>query len=167
VFAWNQSRQMVPGWFGAGRALRELVRERGVPFVRKMRQEWPFFATTLDAVAVALATADMPIAAEYASLVEDQALARSLFRVIALDYFRAVRAIETLAQRGTLLAPGSPLARTIELRNPYVDPMSFIQIELLRRKRALVREGGAVPQDLQRAILLTINGVAAGLRNTG
>ncbi|MGO8998196.1 MAG: phosphoenolpyruvate carboxylase [Polyangiaceae bacterium] len=167
VFAWNQSRQMVPGWFGAGRALQELVRERGAPFVRRMREGWRFFATTLDAVAVALATADMPIAAEYASLVEDQQLARSLFRMIALDYFRAVKAIRTIADRPTLLAPGSTLARSIELRNPYVDPLSFIQIELLRRKRALLREGKAVPQDLQRAILLTINGVAAGLRNTG
>ena len=167
VFAWNQSRQMVPGWFGAGRALRELVRERGVPFVRKMRQGWPFFATTLDAVAVALATADMPIAAEYASLVEDKQLARSLFRVIALDYHRAVRAICAIAERPTLLAKDSTLARSIELRNPYVDPLSFVQIELLRRKRAIVREGKAVPQDLQRALLLTINGVAAGLRNTG
>jgi phosphoenolpyruvate carboxylase len=167
VFAWNQSRQMVPGWFGAGRALREMVRERGVPFVRRMRQSWPFFATTLDAVAVALATADMPIAAEYASLVEDKDLARTLFRVIALDYYRAVRSICAIAERPTLLAKDSTLARSIELRNPYVDPLSFVQIELLRRKRTIVREGKAVPQDLQRALLLTINGVAAGLRNTG
>ena len=167
VFAWNQSRQMVPGWFGAGRALQQLVRERGVPFVRRMREAWPFFATTLDAITVALAATDMPIAAEYASLVEDQTLARTLFRVIALDYFRAVRAVCKIAERTTLLAPGSTLARTIELRNPYVDPLSFIQVELLRRKRALVREGKAVPQDLQRALLLTINGVAAGLRTTG
>jgi phosphoenolpyruvate carboxylase len=167
VFAWNQSRQMVPGWFGAGRALRELVRERGAPFVRRMRERWPFFATMLDAVAVALATADMPIAAEYASLVEDKELARTLFRSVALDYYRAVRSICAIAERPTLLAEDSTLARSIEVRNPYVDPLSFIQIELLRRKRALVRDGQAVPQDLQRAVLLTINGVAAGLRNTG
>jgi phosphoenolpyruvate carboxylase len=167
VFAWNQSRQMVPGWFGAGRALRELVRERGAAFVRRMHERWPFFATTLDAVAVALATADMPIAAEYASLVEDKELARALFRVIALDYYRAVRSICAIANRPTLLAEDSTLARSIELRNPYVDPLSFIQVELLRRKRAIVRDGRAVPQDLQRALLLTINGVAAGLRNTG
>jgi phosphoenolpyruvate carboxylase len=167
VFAWNQSRQMVPGWFGAGRALAELVREHGVPFVRRMHEAWPFFATTLDAVAVALATTDLPIAAEYASLVEDRAVARTLFRTIALDHGRAVRAVCAIARRDTLLAESSPLARSIELRNPYVDPLSFVQIELLKRKRAIVREGGAVPQDLQRAILLTINGIAAGLRNTG
>ena len=145
VFAWNQSRQMVPGWFGAGRALTELVRERGAPFVRRMRDEWPFFATTLDAVAVALAAADMAIAAEYASLVLDRALGRSLFRVIALDHGRAERAVRAIAGRPTLLAAGATLARSIELRNPYVDPLSFIQIELLRRKRAIARGGGRRP----------------------
>ena len=80
---------------------------------------------------------------------------------------RGVRSIQAVFERKTLLKDDSPLARSIELRNPYVDPLSFIQIELLRRKRALVRDGQAVPQDLQRAVLLTINGVAAGLRNTG
>jgi phosphoenolpyruvate carboxylase len=167
VFAWNQSRQMVPGWYGAGRGLAILLRERGVPFVRKMRERWPFFATTLDAVSVALATADIPIAAEYASLIEDGQLARELFRRIALDHGRAVRAVCAIVDRPTLLAHEPTLARSIELRNPYVDPLSFAQVELLRRKRALRRCGDAVPSSLEGALLLTINGVAAGLRNTG
>jgi phosphoenolpyruvate carboxylase len=167
VFAWTQSRQMVPGWFGAGRALRALVRHRGLAFVRRMRERWPFFATTLDAVAAALAIADMPIAAEYASLVEDRDLARTMFRAIALDHGRAVKAVCRIVDRASILAHQPTLARSIELRNPYVDPLSFIQLELLRRKRALARRGEAVPEDLERAILLTINGVAAGLRNTG
>jgi phosphoenolpyruvate carboxylase len=133
-----------------------------------MRERWPFFGATFDAVAVALATADMPIAAEYASLVEDRELARSLFRRIALDHARAVRAILAIVDRPTILAyQPAALARSIELRNPYVDPLSFAQVELLRRKRALVRRGEPVPAALDRAILLTINGVAAGLRNTG
>ena len=167
VFAWNQSRQIVPGWYGAGRGLRALLRRHGVAFVRRMRERWPFFATTLDAVAVALATADMVIAAEYASLVDDRALARETFRRIALDHGRAVRAVCTILDRPTLLAHEPALARSIELRNPYVDPLSFVQVELLRRKRALVRAGKAVPHPLDRALLLTINGIAAGLRNTG
>src|SRR5262249_50065744 len=96
VFAWNQSRAMLPGWYGAGRALRELLRDRGVEFARKMRARWPFFATTLDAVAVALATADMAIASEYASLVEDRELGRSIFRRIALDHGRAARAVAAI-----------------------------------------------------------------------
>jgi phosphoenolpyruvate carboxylase len=167
VFAWNQSRQMCPGWYGAGRGLRALLRAHGVDYARRMRDRWPFFATTLDAVAVALETSDMDIAAEYASLVEDKALGRSTFRSIALDHGRAVRACCAILNRPTLLAHDPGLARSIELRNPYIDPMSFIQVELLRRKRALVRAGQPVPPSLERALLLTINGIAAGLRNTG
>jgi phosphoenolpyruvate carboxylase len=166
VFAWNQSRQMVPGWFGAGRALTGLLRERGVPFARRMRERWPFFATTLDAVSVALATTDVAIAQEYASLVEDRPLAREMYRRIALDHGRAVRAICTILDR-PLLAREPGLARSIELRNPYVDPLSFVQVELLRRKRGLRHSGDPVPASLESALLLTINGVAAGLRNTG
>ncbi len=163
VFAWTQSRQIVPGWFGAGSALVHLIREHGVDFVRRMRDGWPFFASTLDAVAVALATADMDIARRYADLVPDTKSAARLFARIALDHGRASRAIAAIGGRGAVLPPQSTLARAIDLRNPYVDPLSFLQVELLRRKRA---RGGDDPE-LDRAILLTINGIAAGLRNTG
>jgi phosphoenolpyruvate carboxylase len=144
-----------------------LLRERGVEFARRMHERWPFFTTTLDAMSVALATADMRIAAEYAALVEDKGLAREAFRSIALDHGRAVRAVCTIVNRPTLLSNQPTLDKSIELRNPYVDPMSFIQTELLRRKRALVRKGEPVPPSLDRAILITLNGIAAGLRNTG
>ncbi|MBX3197829.1 MAG: phosphoenolpyruvate carboxylase [Labilithrix sp.] len=163
VFAWTQSRQMVPGWYGAGRALTWLLKQHGPRRVRQMRKEWPFFASTLDAIAVSLAQADMVVASRYADLCDDVELARRLFQRIALDHGRAVRAIRTIFERSDALESDSTLARSIELRNPYVDPLSFIQIELLRRKRA---EEGESP-DLLRAILLTINGVAAGLRSTG
>ena len=166
VFAWNQSRQMVPGWFGAGRGLSCCCASVGWRTCRRMREGWPFFATTLAAVAVSLATADMAVAAEYASLVEDRALARAMFRVIALDHGRATRAVRAILNCPTILAH-EDLARSIALRNPYVDPMSYAQVDLLHRKRALVRAGQPVPASLERAILLTINGVAAGLRNTG
>ncbi|MDB4935105.1 MAG: Phosphoenolpyruvate carboxylase [Labilithrix sp.] len=167
VFAWTQSRQMVPGWFGAGRALLRLIDTRGLAFARRMLAEWPFFASTLDAVAVSLATADMDIARRYAGLVDDDTVAQRLFFKIALDHGRAERAFMLIYDRASVLAEGSTLARSIELRNPYVDPLSFIQLELLRRKRALLAEGREVPQELDRALLLTINGIAAGLRNTG
>jgi phosphoenolpyruvate carboxylase len=160
VFAWTQSRQMVPGWYGAGRALTWLVKEKGVDYVRTMRAKWPFFASTLDAIAVSLAQADMRIAAKYAMLAED----RRLFHRVALGHGRAVRAIERILGHPGVLAPDATLTRSIELRNPYVDPMSFIQIELLRRKRA---QRSDPPHELERAILLTINGLAAGLRSTG
>jgi phosphoenolpyruvate carboxylase len=163
VFAWTQSRQMVPGWYGAGHALSFLLREHGVERVRQMRREWPFFASMVDAIAASLAQADMLIAARYADLCEDRAVRRRLFMRIALGHARAVRAVRLILERPTLLASESTLSRTIELRNPYVDPLSFIQVELLRRKRAAEE----VPPELDRAILLTINGLAAGLRSTG
>jgi phosphoenolpyruvate carboxylase len=162
VFAWTQSRQMVAGFFGAGRALTHLVRTRGIDYARRMRAEWPFFATTLDAIAVALAVADMRIAWRYTELVPDRKLAARLFQMIALDHGRAVRAVCAIRGQTTVLSHNPTLARSIALRNPYVDPLSFIQIELLRRLRA-----GEEDATLARAVLLTINGVAAGLRNTG
>jgi len=167
VFAWTQSRQIVPGWFGTGRALSYLLRTRGVDYARRMRARWPFFASTLDAIAVSLATADMDIARRYAALTRDQSIGQRLFTKIALDHGRAARAVRLILDQDDVLAPSSTLARSIELRNPYVDPLSFIQLELLRRKRALLAEGREVPHELDRALLLTINGVAAGLRNTG
>lgn len=167
VFAWTQCRLNLPGWYGAGAGLGALLRGAGVEQARRMRARWPFFASTLDAVAVALATADMGVAAQYLSLHPDPAAARRLFTRIALDHGRAARAIRAIYGQGSLLAHNPTLARSIELRNPYVDPLSFLQVELLKRKRALEARGEPVPTDLVRAILLTINGVAAGLRNTG
>ena len=167
VFAWTQSRQNVPGWFGGGEALEHLLSTRGVDFARRMKARWPFFATTVDAMAVALAVADMRIAQHYASLVPDRELGARMFGRIALDHTRAVRAIERIEDTDSLLSKQPVLARSIELRNPYVDPMSFVQVELLRRKRELASKGEAVPESLDRAILLTINGIATGLRNTG
>ena len=167
VFAWTQSRQMVPGWFGAGRALLRLLDTRGVAFAREMRAAWPFFASTLDAVAVSLATADMDIARRYAALVDDPEVGRRIFVKIALDHGRAERAVMKILDQPSVLPLSSTLARSIELRNPYVDPLSFIQLDLLARKRKLLAAGQEVPQELDRALLLTINGIAAGLRNTG
>lgn len=167
VFAWTQSRQLVPGWFGAGRALTRLIAKRGIGFVRAMREKWPFFASTLEAIAVSLAVADMDIGGRYASLVRDRALARRLFTRIALDHGRAVRAIRRIFDQSSLLGHAPTLERSIALRNPYVDPLSFIQIELLRRKRAASSPSPQAENELERAVLLTINGIAAGLRNTG
>ncbi len=167
VFAFTQSRQNVPGWYGAGASLRWLIETHGVEFARRMHDRWPFFASMLDAIAVAVATSDMKITRHYASLVEDQDLARSFFKRIALEHGHAERAIREILGQSELLERKPRLARSIELRNPYVDPMSFIQVELLRRKRRLKADGEPVPADLDRAILITINGIAAGLRNTG
>ncbi len=167
VFAWTQSRQMVPGWFGTGAGLGRLLKTRGIEFARSMRAKWPFFATTLDAICVSLATADMDIALRYASLVPDADVARRLYRKIALDHGRASRAVCAILGQESVIAHQPTLARSIELRNPYVDPLSFLQVELLRRKRQAKDADPADHDRLNRAILLTINGIAAGLRNTG
>jgi phosphoenolpyruvate carboxylase len=155
VFAWTQSRQMVPGWFGAGRALTWLIREIGVERVREMRAAWPFFATTLDAIAVSLAQADMVIAARYAALLEDRALARRIFVRLALDHRRAVRAVGKIFGRTGPLDPDATLARSIGLRNPYVDPLSFItgradEAQAGARGRRPRRVGAGDPADDQR-----------------
>jgi phosphoenolpyruvate carboxylase len=163
VFAWTQSRQMVPGWFGAGAALSWLLRTYGADRVRRMRKEWPFFASTVDAIAVSLAQADILIAARYAALSQDSEIGRRLFRRIALGYGRTLRAVRIVTGYARPLDARSSVGRTLALRNPYVDPLSFIQIELLARKRR-ARE---VPPELERALLLTLNGLAAGLRSTG
>ena len=166
VFAWTQSRQMVPGWYGAGRALVRLIRRIGLEGVRRMHAEWPFFASTMDAVAVSLATVDLDIARRYAKLVTDPSIGGRMFGRIARDYGRACRAIEHIYGRDTVLDRESTLARSIALRNPYVDPLSIVQIELLRRKRAAAADAPEAA-GTGRAVLLTINGIAAGLRNTG
>jgi len=167
VFAFTQSRQNIPGWYGAGAALRHLIKTKGLDYARRMRERWPFFSTMLDAIAVAVATSDMRITRHYASLVPDRELARRMFRRIVFEHGHAERAVREIFGVASILEDKPRLARSIALRNPYVDPMSFIQVELIRRKRALVAKGEPVPADLDRAILLTINGIAAGLRNTG
>lgn len=167
VFAFTQSRQNIPGWYGAGSALLELIDRRGLAYAQRMRERWPFFSTMLDAIAVAVATSDMRITRHYASLVPDRELARRMFRTIAFEHGRASRAVRLILGTDSILDSKPRLARSIALRNPYVDPMSFIQVELMKRKRALVARAEPVPADLDRAILLTINGIAAGLRNTG
>lgn len=167
VFAFTQTRQNIPGWYGAGTALLGLIRTRGLAFARRMHERWPFFSTMLDAIAVAVATSDMRITRHYAALVPDRELGRRMFRRIAFEHGHAERAVREILGVSSILADKPRLARSIALRNPYVDPMSFIQVELIRRKRALVAEGDPVPADLDRAILMTINGIAAGLRNTG
>jgi phosphoenolpyruvate carboxylase len=108
----------------------------------------------------------MAIARAYADLVPG-GIGPRFFARIARDHERAVRAVTAILGQGTLLAHQPTLARSIELRNPYVDPLSFIQVELLRRKRDRIASGEDVPADLERAILLTVNGIAAGMRNTG
>ncbi len=174
VFSWMQSRYTLPGWYGVGTALAGYADQspEHLTRLREMYRRWPFFATMLDNAQMSLAKADMDIAARYARLVTDQAMAQRIYGTIAGEFQRSVAVICRITEREALLDNQPILQKSIRLRNPYVDPLSYLQVELLRRLRALPPEGDsedlkAQRRDLRAAVLLSINGVAAGVKNTG
>ena len=174
VFSWMQSRYTLPGWYGVGTALEQYAAQSPAHLTRlqEMYRQWPFFATLLDNAQMSLAKADMDIAARYAALVTDQPMARRIYGAIAGEYQHSVDIICRVTEQTALLDTQPVLQKSIRLRNPYVDPLSYLQIELLRRLRALPPEGDgeelkAQRRDLRAAVLLSINGVAAGMKNTG
>jgi phosphoenolpyruvate carboxylase len=162
VFSWTQSRFLLPGWYGLGAGL-ELGRERfGLELLQAMEREWPFFAATIGNAEMALAKSDLDVAERYAGLVRDEALRDRIWERIRGEHARATREILLLTGQDRLLDRDPVLRRSIDRRNPYVDPLSFVQVELLRRLRA-----GASSETTSRAILRTINGIAGGLKSTG
>jgi phosphoenolpyruvate carboxylase len=169
VFGWMQSRQLVPAYFGVGHALHGFAEAHpdGLARLQTMARDFPLFLDIVRNVEMALAKADFSIARLYASLVEDEALRQRVFSRLHAEFELTRRMILAITQQGALLESNKVLGRSIRLRNPYVDPMSLIQVELLRRKRAAKRDGKPVPSELDRAITATINGISAGLRNTG
>lgn len=165
-FAWNQSRHILPGWFGVGTALDAVLKEPGgLEALRQLRDREPFFRVVLDSVSMALAKADLDIAGRYAGLCRDASLAEHCYDRVARELVRTRRAVLAVLEEERLLDANPALQRSIELRNPYVDPMSFIQVELLRSFREAPE--GLERERLRGAILTTLNGIAAGLRNTG
>jgi phosphoenolpyruvate carboxylase len=169
VFGWMQSRQLVPAFFGVGHALNLFVKENsnGLALLQTMARDFPLFLDIVRNVEMALAKADFGIARLYASLVEDEALRDRVFATLEAEFNLTHRMILEITQQKALLENNPVLERSIRLRNPYVDPMSLIQVELIRRKRAAVAEGKPDSPELNRAISATINGISAGLRNTG
>ncbi|MBM2850785.1 MAG: Phosphoenolpyruvate carboxylase, partial [Anaerolineales bacterium] len=133
----------------------------------EMYQGWPFFTALLDNAEMSLLKADLGIAALYSALVPDRALAESIFARIRAEYDRTREAILAVTGHDELMDADPVIQRSIQLRNPYVDPLNYIQIEVLRRLRALPDPEGPEAERLREVIVLTINGVAAGLRNTG
>jgi phosphoenolpyruvate carboxylase len=166
VFSWTQSRHLVPGWFGLGLALQERLGADPscLERLRNMYERWPFFRDLVDNAQMTLAKADMAIAARYAALVSDEG-ARAVHERIEQGYLASVAAICAVAKVGTLLEQEAELKSSLERRNTFLDPLHVIQVELLKRMRSA--PDLRTEKDLEEAILLSINGIAAGLKNTG
>jgi phosphoenolpyruvate carboxylase len=162
VFAWTQSRILLPGWYGLGSALAAGREEDGLNLLQAMHQRWPFFTTVLTNAELALAKADADIAARYVALVDDAALRERIWPRIRAELELTTTQLLDVTGQSSLLEHDPVLQRSVRRRNPYVDPLSFIQIDLLRRLRQ-----GPNNDELLRAVLLTINGIAGGLKNTG
>jgi phosphoenolpyruvate carboxylase len=169
VFGWMQSRQLVPAYFGVGHALNRFVESTpgGLQQLQTMARDLPLFLDIIRNVEMALAKADFGIARLYASLVEDSALRDRVFATLEAEFNLTHRMILAVTKQGSLLETNPVLNHSIRLRNPYVDPMSLIQVELIRRKRTAAANGEPESPELNRAISATINGISAGLRNTG
>jgi phosphoenolpyruvate carboxylase len=167
VFAWTQSRHLISAWYGVGRALEHFIEteEDGLKKLREMYAHWHFFASVLDNAEMSLAKTDLYIARQYAGLVKDAAVRNKIFGMIERGYETTTRAVLNVTQRRQLLANQPVLAESIRLRNPYVDPLNFIQIRFLpqwRRASQSGREGS-----LRRLLALTVNGIAFGMKSTG
>jgi phosphoenolpyruvate carboxylase len=163
VFGWTQSRLLAPAWFGVGFALEQyLARPGSLDLLRTMARELPLFIDLLRNVELALGKVDLATARLYAELVEDAALWERIYKLFEEEFHRTERAVLAVTGQNELLESNPVLARSIRLRNPYVDPMHLIQVDMLRRKRA-----GEDTPEVNRAIAATISGISAGLRNTG
>jgi len=163
VFSWMQSRFNLPGWYGLGHGLRAA----DAATLRAMYTGWPFFRALLDNAEMSLLKADLGIAALYSDLVPDRALAATVFTLVESEYAAARDAVLATAGHAELMAADPVIQRSVQLRNPYVDPLNYLQVEMLRRLRTLRDPEGPEAERCREVIVLTINGIAAGLRNTG
>ena len=163
-FGWIQSRLLVPAWFGVGTAFEHFATRGRAEreLLRTMMRRFPVFFDMVRNVEMALAKVDLPLARQYASLVPDAGLRQRVFALLVDEFERTRRTVLDITGQSRLLENNPDLAHSLRLRNPYVDPMSLIQIELLRRKRS-----GRASEELDYVLAATINGIAAGLRNTG
>jgi phosphoenolpyruvate carboxylase len=164
VFGWMQSRHVLPGWFGVGYALERFVEKEHerLGLLQTMFEKFAFFSDFIGNVEIGMAKADLMIARRYAALVSDAEVRERVFGMIVEEFARTRHMILQVTRQKELLSGNPVLARSIRLRNPYVDPLSLIQFALLRRKQE-----GEADEVLNYALAATINGIAAGLRNTG
>ncbi|MBX9570068.1 MAG: phosphoenolpyruvate carboxylase [Candidatus Obscuribacterales bacterium] len=178
VFAWTQSRFLLPAWFGLGAAYRKQLAKHGesrLEFMRELYDNWTFFHGLINKIETGLAVADMNIAAFYVNeLVEEAELRNRIFKAITEEFENCQNAVFSILRRETLLSENQFLKRSIELRNPYVDPLSYLQVRFIKewRERELARNNAGSPPPEERdllleTILMSVNGVAAGLQSTG
>jgi phosphoenolpyruvate carboxylase len=158
VFSWSQARVMLPGWFGFGSAVREI----GAKSLRPLWQTSPFFRTTVSNMEMVLAKSSLSIAQRYSELVEDKELAGEVFTRIQDEWYATIEAVLVITGQSALLERQPRLMNSIRLRLPYIDALNHLQVDLLRRRRA-----GDGSEETSRAIHMSINGVSAGLRNSG
>ncbi|OBK22266.1 phosphoenolpyruvate carboxylase [Mycobacterium asiaticum] len=168
VLAWSQSRVMLPGWYGTGSAFEQWIaagpedEDERLAVLHDLYERWPFFRSVLSNMAQVLAKSDLGLAARYAELVDDEALRRRVFDKITDEHHRTIAMYQRITGQEDLLADNPALARSVFNRFPYLEPLNHLQVELLRRYRS-----GEDDELVQRGILLTMNGLASALRNSG
>lgn len=170
VFSWAQCRLMLPGWYGFGAAMKEWCAqhpEKGIGFLREMHREWPFFRMLLSNMDMVLAKSSIAIASRYAELVPDENLRKKIFSRIRSEWEGSIVMLLTIMGHERLLQANPLLDRSIRNRFPYLDPLNHVQVELLAKHRAELSEGEEADEQVLRGIQLTINGISAGLRNSG
>jgi phosphoenolpyruvate carboxylase len=172
-FSWGQCRMALPGWCGFGSGVTAFVdgagpagRDERIALLQRMHRQWPFFRTLLSNLDMVMAKSDLRIASRYVELVEDKAAAKRIFALLKAEWQRVQDALTLITGEPQRLASNAALARSIEHRFPYLDPLNHLQVELMRRYRNR-KDGQDEVERLQRGIHLSINGIAAGLRNTG
>jgi phosphoenolpyruvate carboxylase len=165
VFSWMQSRFNLPGWYGLGSGLLALAGR--LELMQQMYLDWPFFRALLDNAEMSLLKADMQIAALYSALSPDQRQAGLIFATLQAEYERTSQMILAVSRHRELMESEPVIQRSVHLRNPYIDPLNYVQVDMLRRLRQLKDQDSPQAQALREVIVLTINGIAAGLRNTG
>jgi phosphoenolpyruvate carboxylase len=167
VFGWAQARHTLPAWYGIGSALKGFKQQHGIEILKEMYQQWPFFRALLSNVQMALFKARMDTAKEYSSLWSDQKRSAEIYAKIKAEYSETVNCILEIAELDKLMDETPLLQYTLERREPYLDPLNHIQITLLRRHRKHIELQDNASSPWLDELLLTINAIAAGMRNTG